>query len=162
MTDKIISQEQLQSIFEYKDGEIFRKIKTGNSVKIGEKAGWHKHGGYMCVSVNAKSIYIHRVIFLMHYGYLPKYIDHIDGNPSNNKIENLRKATQSQNMANSNRTNKNKLKGTTFSKKQKKWVAAIMINYKRIHLGYFETELEAHNAYTKKADEIFKEFARHD
>lgn len=161
MTDKIISQEYLNYIFDYKDGELYRKIKTGDSVKIGDKAGWHKHSGYMCVSVLAKSIYIHRVIFLMFHGYLPKYIDHIDGNPSNNKIENLREATQSQNMANSSRTNKKKLKGTTFCKKQKKWISAIMINYKRIHIGYFKTELEAHNAYTKKADEYFKEFARH-
>jgi len=160
MADKILTQDYLQSIFEYKDGNFYRKKTTTNSVNIGDKAGWMAHNGYYAVSVLSKKQYLHRLIFLYHHGYLPKFIDHIDGNPSNNKIENLREATQSQNMANAIGKNKNQLKGTTFDKKRNKWVASIMLNYKRIYIGGFDTMQEAHFAYKQKAKEIFKEYTK--
>lgn len=88
-------------------------------------------------------------------------VDHKDGDGLNNQTSNLRIATKSQNGQNI-KARKNKLskfKGVTKKDYGKKWVAAINKNGKRIHLGCFESELEAAFAYNKKAVEMFGEFA---
>jgi len=71
-------------------------------------------------------------------------IDHVDGNPSNNSIENLRLVTHQQNAFNQKRA-----KGYTWHKEAKKWMAQIQINRKSKNLGYFESEEEAREAYLK-------------
>ena len=92
----------------------------------------------------------HRLVWFLHYGALPiNSIDHIDGNRTNNKIDNLRDVTHQQNMW--NRTN---AKGYAFDKYKKKFCAHIGINRKKKHLGFFNTEQEARNAYLK-AKEIY-------
>lgn len=69
-------------------------------------------------------------------------LDHINGVRSDNRIINLRPVTQQENCF-----NRLKAKGYYFNKKAKKWKATITINYKKIHLGYFDTEEEAKQAY---------------
>jgi hypothetical protein len=92
----------------------------------------------------------HRLAWYLHYGHLPiNFIDHIDGNPSNNKIENLRDVTAQQNQ-----WNQTKAKGYCWSKFANKFQAQIKINRKVKFLGYFQTEQEARNAYLK-AKEIY-------
>jgi hypothetical protein len=99
----------MNKLFLYKDGELYWKIKVPRS-NAGDLVR------YRTTIKNSKRAfifysyyYLHRLIFLMHHGYLPKLIDHIDGNPSNNRIENLRAATVSQNGCNRNAAKKNKL-----------------------------------------------------
>ena len=98
------------------------------------------------------SIYKHRLVF---YAYNPDFdiflrsttenmIDHINGNPLNNSIENLRVVTHQQNHFNQKRS-----KGYCWDKKSKKWSSQIQINRKKKHLGLFETEEEAREAYLK-------------
>jgi len=63
------------------------------------------------------------LIFLYHHGYLPKFVDHIDGNKKNNRIENLREATKSQNAMNQKVSTRNTsgIKGVMWHKRDKKW-----------------------------------------
>jgi hypothetical protein len=114
------------------------------------------------MSINRKTVYVHHAIFLLHYGYLPGYIDHKDGDSLNNKIENLRPATQSQNMGNSRMksTNTSGYKGVTFRKDTGKWAAALMISGKHISLGCHATKEEAHQAYILGSQKHFGQFAK--
>ena len=87
--------------------------------------------------------------------------DHINRNKLDNRKENLRKATRSQNKANTNLTKANKsgYKGVNWSNKTKSWEAGIKINQKRIWLGYFKNKLKASLVYKKAANIYFGEYA---
>jgi hypothetical protein len=150
--------------YEYRDGCLYRTTVRGGEA-VGKKAGWLtvcNKRQYWKLSVMRKTVYLHQAIFLMHHKYLPKYIDHIDGVSTNNKIENLREATQSQNMANSklNAANKSGYKGVTWREDIKKWSSRVMHNGKNISLGCYESKEEAFEAYIKGSARIFGEFAR--
>lgn len=90
-----------------------------------------------------------------------KGVDHIDGNGCNNQKDNLRFCTTSENCMNQRKcTNKSSIyKGVYFYKPYNKWRAQIRINYKKIFLGYFDSEVDAAKAYNEKAIELFCEFA---
>jgi len=91
--------------------------------------------------LDCKTYYSHRVIWAMEHGFWPVHqIDHIDGNPSNNRIENLRDVAQSVNLRNKKKqiTNTSGSNGVYFVKNKKKWRAAVTIDYKEQHLGYFD------------------------
>ena len=133
------TKDYLHTLFEYKDGELFRKVSKGASKK-GSKAGTKKPDGCSHVRIESGTYLLHRVIFMMHYGYVPDQIDHIDGNRSNNRIENLRPATHSQNAQNA-KTRKDNLfgiKNVSFSKRTNKWKVRIQANKKRLFIGAFD------------------------
>jgi len=145
MNSNPITQEYLKEIFDYKDGNLIRKVKTCTNVIVGDIVGTVHNNGYLRVQISRKLYYVHRLIFMMHYGYFPKEIDHIDGNPQNNKIENLREATHSQNNKNLaiKKNNTSGFSGVCFCKTRKKWSAQIVIDGKRKTLGRFENKEEA-------------------
>ncbi len=97
----------------------------------------------------------HRVVWLWHYGEWPKHcIDHIDRNPLNNRIENLRDITLSENKQNqlAQKNNASGFKGVWKTNvKSGSWIAEITHNGRRIYLGYFKTPTEAYEAYKKAA-----------
>ncbi len=140
MTKEIITQDYVKQLFEYRDGELYWKVKYSQRVKIGAKAGALDGDEYFRISINGKRYLNHRLIFLMHHGYLPEYLDHIDGNPSNNKIENLRAATLTQNQHNRKlgKDNTSGVKGVCWHKIKKKWQVQLRINNKVKHFGYFK------------------------
>lgn len=78
---------------------------------------------------------------------MPKELDHIDGDPSNNVISNLREVTHRENSSNRPEHRKGKLIGTTYDKARRKWISQIQIDGKMRNLGRFDTELEAHEKY---------------
>ena len=88
-------------------------------------------------------------------------VDHINHNAIDNRRQNLRCCTLMQNLQNQQKKCKasSVYKGVTWNILHKKWLARIGINYKRIHLGYFTSEVEAAKAYDKKAVKLFGEFA---
>lgn len=159
----MITQELLREFFDYQDGELVR-IKASRGQSIGRNAGWiTKCNGipYKKMNFMYQTCYLHRMIFLWHYGYQPKYIDHINQNSLDNKIENLREATQSQNCANQKlkKNNTSGYKGVTFRKDTNKWVARITVNWKSLTLGCFDSPEDAYAAYKKAANEHFGNFS---
>lgn len=87
--------------------------------------------------------------------------DHIDGNGLNNRRSNLRAATHAQNIRNGrSRGGTSQFKGVTWYPPSRRWRAAIMLNGKYNHLGYFADEAEAARAYDAAALRLHGEFAR--
>lgn len=100
---------------------------------------------YIVLSIKGKKYNLrgHRLAWYLHYGELPKnFIDHIDGDRANNKIENLRDVTVQENNFNFSLA-----KGYYWQKKDKKFIAQIQVNKQWIYLGRHNTEEEARNAY---------------
>jgi hypothetical protein len=155
MTIESITQELVQHLFDYRDGELYWRVKPSNRVRIhiGQKAGTLNIRGYFSTKINRKLYFNHRLIFLMHYGYLPDYLDHIDGNRVNNKVENLREATLSQNQHNRklSKNNTSGVKGVSWQKN--KWRVQIRLNDKLKSFGSYDdlelAELVAQEARTK-------------
>jgi hypothetical protein len=88
-------------------------------------------------------------------------IDHKNGDGLDNRRENLRPATRSQNNANQQITpHTSKYKGVCWDKNREKWFAKLKTNHKTNNLGRFDNEEDAARAYNRKALEIFGEFAR--
>lgn len=150
-------------LFNYKDGEIYWKVSKTNRVKVGDKAGSLSGSGYFQVHLNKKQIKLHQIIYSMHHGYIPKQIDHIDGNTLNNRIENLREATHTENMRNTKlrRNNKSGVKGVSWNKANKKWYVQLSIDGKKKGFGYyFDLEVARFVAETMR-HKFHGNFAKH-
>ena len=134
----------------YEEGKLWlwRELKSKPSYWL-ELKGWIDKGtGYRRVSINDKIYLYHRVVYFIHNqewnirdNCRENSIDHIDRNPLNNNIENLRVATNQQNMWNTD------CKGYSFNKARGKYVARIKVDGKHKNLGYFVNEDDARNAY---------------
>ena len=160
----MLTQEQANRLFHYLDGQLIRISLIGKKAKIGEIAGHVGKRGYKYLSVYKRKYYVHRVIWLMHYGTFPKAIDHIDGNRLNNRIENLRECSNSENLCNSKikSNNTSGFKGIHWFKPKQKWRARLSLNKKEYHVGYFDEKEDAINAILEARLKIHKEFARHE
>jgi hypothetical protein len=159
----MISQVRLKEIFTYKDGNFIWNIrKTG--IKYQTIAGnLNCQKGHIYICIDKKRYLAHRLVWLWHHGFIPQdQIDHIDGNRANNKIENLRLATVTQNNQNSKLriTSKTGFKGVSYISSRKKYWARVFAFKRQYSLGYFDTAEEAHEAYKIGATKHHKEFAR--
>jgi len=137
----MITQKELKVFFTYKNstGELINRIYRSQKAIKGGVSGMLTNRGYYSTCVSGRLYRTHRLIFLYHKGYMPEYLDHIDGDRSNNKIENLRPCTSCQNNQNAkiSKNNKSGIKGVFWDKRCKLWNAGLTSNGKRIYLGYF-------------------------
>lgn len=110
--------------------------------------------GHRYASINRVKMLAHRVIWKMVHGVEANVIDHIDGDPSNNRIGNLRSVTQMQNGQNERmrKNNTSGVMGVCWDSRRKRWHTRINLNYRHIHVGYFDTFDEAVAA--RKAAEV--------
>lgn len=152
------SQEILHNFFDYADGQLFWK-KSKAKAKAGNPVGWVEKNGYVATNLNGTRYRVHRLIFMFFNNYCPEFIDHIDGNKKNNKIENLRPANKFENACNRKASKKNKLNVKGVCVERGKYKANIKKFGKTIHIGYFESLEDAKNAYTIAAKKIHGEFA---
>jgi HNH endonuclease/AP2 domain len=106
--------------------------------------------------------YVHRLIWLYVHGYFPIEIDHEDHTGTNNRLRNLRECTGTLNLGNRRKFKHNTsgYKGVYWRADRGYWVARIQHQGKGYHLGIFDDPAKAHEAYLKKARELFGEFAR--
>ena len=105
--------------------------------------------GYLVVGLNYQLLYAHRIAWtLLHREWPHLHIDHIDGDKLNNRASNLRCVSPAENCRNApiKRSNRSGIQGIGFAKREGKWRARIMRDYKDIHLGYFDTWADAVDA----------------
>lgn len=152
----MITQEQLKEYVHY-DPEtgIFTRLKEagGNQFgskfprwKIGQKMGHHNKRGYLRISIFGKIWQGHRLAWLYHYGELPdKAIDHINGDPRDNRIENLRNVSQMENGRNQKRHSRNKtgINGVHINACTGRFTVQFRINGKSTHIGLYDTIFDA-------------------
>lgn len=159
-----LTQEIVRDLFDYKDGSLVRR-GSGKKV-ICSKVGRHR---YLRVSIEGKPVSLHRVIYLWHHGYLPEAIDHINGDRFDNRIENLRGATQAENCLNRKHHSNSRspcknvyLQAPTKRAGWKRnWVVSLTVNRKRKYIGSFE-DLDLAELVAIEAREKFHgQFARH-
>lgn len=129
----------------------------------GKPAGRLRQGGYRAVKINGREYAAHRLAWVHATGaWPPAQIDHIDRDPSNNALSNLRPATQAENLANTPARANNTSGFKGVSPRRGKWLAQIRRHGKIVYLGSFDTPQEAGAAYLRAAREMHGEFVPSD
>ena len=150
----------VKDLLDYVDGVLYWRVNK-NRAKAGSVAGFTSALGYRCVGVNGRYYPAHRLVWLWHGRVLPRELDHINGNKTDNRIENLRPATRGENMRNVRlrKDNATGIKGVDFYKGKHR--ARIAVDKKTVYLGNFDSLEEAKNAITTARNKHHNKFARH-
>jgi len=148
----MITQQRLHELFIYEAGQLVRSVPIKGS-HAGTVIGTKKPKGYMVAVVDGEMYRVHHLVWMYHHGHFVKELDHINRVRDDNRIENLRPCTHSQNLGNC-APRVHKYKGVTFCKQTGKWRAQLKNNRQR-----FETIEEAALAYNEWAIAHFGEFA---
>ena len=157
----MVTQKLIKKLFSYEDGKLIRRIGRSGGGKVGSPAGHYNDSGYLIVGIGGSAHRVHRLVFLYHYGYIPTNIDHINGVRDDNRIENLRACTISQNGFNMKaRENcSSKFKGVSWSKERRLWEAYVNTGNIRKRLGRFWDEEVAAQIVSIERVRSHKEFA---
>lgn len=160
----LIDHNRLLQVLKY-DPEtgIFTWLeKISAKVVVGQVAGGLNAAGYLSTRIFGKFYYLHRLAWFYMTGEWPDRIDHVDGNRADNRISNLRVATQSQNILNSklSKNNTSGFKGATWHKGAGRWAAQATVDGEHIHLGLFDLVEDAHAAYVRAITHVYPEFLR--
>jgi len=147
-----LTQERLKEVLDYNpDTGLFTwKVRLSIRAVKGKVAGVINERGYIKIQIDKKIYRGHRLAWLYIHGKFPALgIDHINGNRADNRIDNLREATDSENKQNkaAQKNNKSGYLGVYWSKTMMKWTARIQLNYVTTPLGYYETPELAYAAY---------------
>lgn len=166
--NRLITADELRQIVHYDpDTGIFTWIRPRPKIRVGQTAGYLHHIGYINIEINERIYMAHRLAWLHYYGEWPRHqIDHRDGDKTNNKIENLRDATDVENRLNRKvrADNISKRKGVTKTVRNgvTKYIVRVGLNGERRYLGFFTDLDEAHRAYCEAAKRLHGEFANFD
>lgn len=150
----------LESNTRYEDGSLYWTT-TNVGRKTGDVAGHKKSNGYVDISISGKPYKAHRLIFLLHFKKVPLNVDHMNGNNSDNRIENLRECNRFENMKNAKLRADNKagIKGIHYNSRNKLWVAQLGGDGKRWKKEFKHLN-DAVEMLNQKRAELHKEFAR--
>lgn len=157
----VLSANNVNEHFAYakNTGQLYRRMRDGGWRPTGTpRSDGHRVAGY-----NRKTYRTTYIIWLIEYGRPPTgIVEHRDNNARNDKLENLREATQSQNMANIEVTKRSKsgVKGVFWNASRRKWQVYITKDYKTRYIGSFISITDAEEARIKASQELFGEFAR--
>lgn len=147
MDANILTQRKLKELLRYNpDIGLFTRRTSLQGVQAGDIAGCKNPNGYIRIVISYKKYYAHRLAWFYVYGVWPKdQIDHINHNRADNRLVNLREATNQENSMNRGieRRNKSGITGVVWSKDRSKWQAQIITKGKIIHLGRFVDKFEA-------------------
>ena len=165
--DRPLTLERLREVLSYdsETGVLRWKVRQSRRNHVGDQAGTIAEDGYRVIQIDGWHYKAARLAWFYYYGRWPyPQADHRDLDRDNNRIANLREATDSQNGANVGllSTNKTGLKGVSMgsANRRKRWKAQIRKDGERRFLGYFETPERAHAAYCAAAQQLHGEFAR--
>ena len=158
----MLTQETVREMFDYReDGNLVRRYATmGNGNYAGRVIGTTPDGTranrYSSTKIHGQHWCVHKLIYLYHYGINPVQLDHINRDTADNRIENLRVASGSENACNRKlfANNTSGCKGVSWSKRANKWQCYLAINKKIKHLGYFE-DLELADLVSNEARDLY-------
>jgi hypothetical protein len=162
---KNITQAELKEklIYDSLSGIFWWKSNAIGRASLDNPAGSKDAKGYCRIMINRKMYLAHRLAWLYVNGVWPKsQIDHIDGNPLNNRYENLRECDSSQNICNSKlrRDSKTGVKGVSWHSQAKKYNVRVCINGKRRSMGLFDDKEFAELVSIEARKKYHGEFAR--
>lgn len=153
----------LDSLFAYDPitGLIVRKVDRSQA-KAGDVVGTVDGKGYLHVSVDKKFIRLHRLAWFLHFGHVPRQVDHRNNNRADNRLDNLRESTQQQNVGNIHAPSHNTsgYKGVSKNSRTGLWHAQIKKHGKQTFLGRDANPHIAALLYNAHAAEHFGEFAK--
>lgn len=158
-----VTQAQLKTILFYDpDTGVFKwLVDGGKNFGVGDIAGHcNSANPYVRISLKKTSYRAHRLAWLYMTGEWVSEVDHRDLNPQNNKWDNLRAATHSQNCANSGKRAHNTSGYKGVEKVDGRYMAKITCDKEIKILGWFDAAVEAARAYDEAARELHGEFAR--
>lgn len=151
-----LSAIRLRELLSYDQATGFftRRIAVGyrGCHRVGEQVGQTRRDGYVRIGVEGRDYAAHRLAWLYITGAWPRYgVDHINGNPGDNRMANLRDVPQAINLQNQRAAHRNNASsrylGVSFDKRCNKWKACISLDGKQRQIGRFATEMEASRAY---------------
>lgn len=150
----MITQDIVQELFDYRDGNLYWRHKVNKRHGISNPAGTVNSLGYRVVTINGKKIHAHRLVWLWHGLDLPEQIDHINGNRADNRIENLRAADCVTNAFNAKlkTDNTSGVKGVSWCNTYKKWIVQIYAFKKKVSGRFASFEDAAAFARQKRAE----------
>ena len=139
--------------YEPKTGVFTWLVNRQGPARAGDKAGYVRHDKYLIIGLHGKTYLAHRLAWLYCYGDWPKHdIDHIDGDPSNNSMANLRDEPTQINLQNIKKATKKNLTGllgVSPSRNKKSWYSRIYIDGQLFCLGTYDSAQDAYAAYVK-------------
>ena len=158
----MITQEYLKSILDYdkETGDFTWKVEKGIRNRLGSIAGTLSQG-YMRIEINGKKYMAHRLVWLYTYGYFPKdSIDHMNNKREDNRLINLREATNQQNAFNRGKHSNNTsgFIGVCWNINANKYIAKCGYNGSKYYLGYFDDPAEASKVYQEFTKKLYAEF----
>lgn len=148
----MITRDRLMELLEYdpQSGVFTWNVRRGGTASAGSVAGFVRNDGYCEIKIDGQIFLSHRLAWLYVHGELPeKKIDHINEIKGDNRIENLREATHSENQWNisaARSDSRSKMRGVRLWC-GKRWMARIKVRGKNINLGYFDNPEDARAAY---------------
>lgn len=159
----MITHDELKRLLHYDpESGVFTHLVARQRVRVGSEAGGVCSLGYRRIKLNRMSYFAHRLAWFYVHGVWPTGdLDHIDGDPRNNRISNLREASRAENLWNQ-RISKNNTSGHHgVTRRGNRWIARLMVNRRYISLGSYSSAEEA--AAARRAGEIkyHGEFAAH-
>lgn len=154
---RIIDYDALTGLFRW-------KVSRSNQIRAGDLAGSVSIShGYIYIEIDGQSYRASILAWFYTKGeWPPLFVDHKDGDKSNNVLTNLRLATRSQNNANARlrKDSSSGFKGVSYVPRLGKFRAYTRENGKHKHIGVYNTAEAAHEAYLRASKERYGEFAR--
>lgn len=159
----MLTQAELKARLQYEaESGLFHYSRPTKGRTLGAVAGTVRDDGYVTIIIAGRPYAAARLAWLyVHGSWPPDEIDHIDRDPSNNRITNLRSATRSQNNCNHKVRSDSKtgIKGVHLHKKSGLLQVVVRYNGKRHSVGYYKNKEEAASAYQEAAAKIHGEYA---
>jgi hypothetical protein len=137
--------------YEAETGQFYWRERRSPKARVGALAGSVDAYGYRCIKIQGRHYKAHRFAWLFAYGIFPKHqLDHINGDKLDNRLSNLREATNAENHQNLREANKDSSSGLLGAcKAGARWRAKIVVDGRFIQLGSFGSAREAHSAYLR-------------